>query len=93
MVEFCTADFQRKTGLDMKKNKRAMRRLRTQCERAKRTLSSATSASVEVDSLFEGEDYSIQITRAKFEELCQELFRSTIVPVEKVLRDSGIGKG
>ena len=48
---------------------------------------------MEVDSLFEGEDYSITITRAKFEELCQELFRSTIVPVEKVLRDSGIAKG
>ena len=77
----------------MRKNKRAMRRLRTQCERCKRTLSSATSGSIEVDSLFEGEDYSTTLTRAKFEELCQELFRSTIVPVEKVLRDSGIRKG
>lgn len=77
----------------MRENKRSMRRLRTQCERAKRILSSATSASIEVDSLFEGEDYSTTITRARFEELCMEQFRSTIEPVERVLRDSQIGKG
>lgn len=92
LVEFCAADFQRKTGHDVRRNKRAMRRLRTQCERAKRILSSATSASIEVDSLFEGEDYSSTITRARFEELCMELFRSTLDPVERVLKDASISK-
>lgn len=92
LVEFCANDFQRKTGQNVRGSKRAMRRLRTQAERAKRILSSATSASIEVDSLHEGEDYSTTITRARFEELCMEQFRSTIEPVERVLRDSGIGK-
>jgi len=69
-----------------------MRRLRTQCERAKRILSSSTQTNIEVDSLAESEDYNCVITKAKFEELCLPLFKETIPPVEKVLKDSGIGK-
>lgn len=73
-------------------NPRALRRLRTSCERAKRTLSSATQTSIEIDSLYEGVDFYTSITRARFEELCADLFRSTLDPVEKVLRDSKIDK-
>ena len=77
---------------DLSSNARAVRRLRTACERAKRTLSSATQTSIEIDSLFEGIDFYTSLTRARFEELCQDLFRSTLEPVEKVLRDSKIDK-
>jgi heat shock protein 1/8 len=77
---------------DLTGNARALRRLRTACERAKRTLSSAAQTSIEIDSLFEGIDFYTSITRARFEELCQDLFRSTMDPVEKVLRDSKIDK-
>ncbi|KAH0827101.1 heat shock protein HSS1 [Lanmaoa asiatica] len=79
--------------VDLSSNPRALRRLRTACERAKRTLSSATQTSIEIDSLFEGIDFYTSLTRARFEELCQDLFRSTLEPVEKVLRDSKIDKG
>jgi heat shock protein 1/8 len=77
---------------DLSSNARALRRLRTACERAKRTLSSAAQTSIEIDSLFDGIDFYTSITRARFEELCQDLFRSTMDPVEKVLRDSKIDK-
>jgi heat shock protein 1/8 len=77
---------------DLTTNARALRRLRTACERAKRTLSSAAQTSIEIDSLFEGIDFYTSITRARFEELCQDLFRSTMEPVERVLRDSKIDK-
>jgi L1 cell adhesion molecule like protein len=70
-----------------------MRRLRTQCERAKRILSSSTQTSIEVDSLAESEDYNTTLTRAKFEELCISYFKECIPPVEKVLKDSGLSKG
>mmetsp|Transcript_111395 Transcript_111395/g.156380 ORF Transcript_111395/g.156380 Transcript_111395/m.156380 type:complete len:673 (-) Transcript_111395:98-2116(-) len=92
LVEYCAADFMKKTGLDMRGNPRAMRRLRTQCERAKRILSSSTQTTIEVDSLFESEDYNCTITRAKFEELCLTMFKDTIPPVNNVLKDSGISK-
>ena len=77
---------------DLTSNARAVRRLHTACERAKRTLSSATQTSIEIDSLFEGIDFYTSLTRARFEELCQDLFKSTLDPVEKVLRDSKIDK-
>lgn len=83
---------QRKNKHDISSNARALRRLRTACERAKRTLSSATQASVEIDSLYEGDDFYTTITRARFEELCADLFRSTLKPVEQVLRDARIDK-
>jgi len=92
LVEHCAADFMRKTGNDIRNNPRAMRRLRTQCERAKRILSSSTQTNIEVDSLAESEDYNCVITRAKFEELCLSQFKETIPPVEKVLQDSGMSK-
>ena len=69
-----------------------MRRLRTACERAKRTLSSSTQTSIEIDSLFEGVDFFSSITRARFEELNMDLFRKCMEPVEKCLRDSKIDK-
>jgi len=92
LVEYCAGEFKRKTGHDITKNPRAMRRLRTQCERAKRILSSSTQANIEVDSLYESEDFNSVLTRAKFEELCLPLFRQTIPPVEQVLKDSGLAK-
>jgi heat shock 70kDa protein 1/2/6/8 len=73
-------------------NARALRRLRTACERAKRTLSSSAQTSIEIDSLYEGIDFYTSITRARFEELCQDLFRSTMEPVERVLRDAKTDK-
>jgi L1 cell adhesion molecule like protein len=92
LVEHCASDFMRKTGVDIKNNPRAMRRLRTQCERAKRILSSSTQTTIEVDSLAESCDYNCVLTRAKFEELCITQFKETIPPVEKVLKDSGLSK-
>jgi heat shock protein 1/8 len=77
---------------DISSNPRALCRLRTACERAKCNLSSATQTSIKIDSLFEGIDFYTSLTRAQFEELCQDLFRSTLEPVEKVLRDSEIDK-
>ena len=93
MVNHFIGEFKRKFKKDMSGNKRAVRRLRTACERAKRTLSSITEASVEIDSLFEGIDFYTKITRARFEEMCGDLFRGTLEPVEKALRDSKFDKG
>ena len=92
IVDFCIQDFKRKSRKDITGNHRAVRRLRTQCERAKRTLSSSTQATIEVDSLSEGVDYTCQLSRARFDELCMDFFRSTIAPVEKVLTDAGVDK-
>merc|ERR1712070_566059 len=80
LVDFCMADFKKKTGLDIQKNPRALRRLRTQCEKAKRILSSAHQAPIECETLAEGEDYNTNISRAKFEELCMDLFRKCMPP-------------
>jgi heat shock protein 1/8 len=93
MVNHFLAEFKRKHKKDMASNPRAVRRLRTACERAKRTLSSSTQASIEIDSLFEGVDFYTTITRARFEELNADLFRSTLDPVEKALRDAKMDKG
>merc|ERR1712100_500137 len=93
LVNHFTQEFKRKYKKDMSSNPRAMRRLRTACERAKRNLSSSANASIEVDSLFEGHDFYSSITRARFEDLCADLFRATLEPVEKVLKDSKIDKG
>jgi heat shock protein 1/8 len=78
--------------LDISSNPRAINRLRTTCERAKCTLSSANQTSIEIESLFEDIDFYTSISRAHFEELCQDLFRSTLEPIERVLRDSKIDK-
>src|SRR5579872_3290852 len=92
LVNWCIADFKKKHKKDLTQSARAIRRLQTACERAKRTLSSAIETAIEVDSLYEGIDYNTRITRAKFEELCMDLFRKTIEPVENVLRDAKIDK-
>lgn len=93
LVEHFVKEFKRKKKKDLTSNPRSLRRLRTACERAKRVLSSSTQAAIELDSLFEGEDFYTSITRARFEELCGDLFRSTLVPVEKVLNDAKLSKG
>nr|XP_053637125.1 heat shock cognate 71 kDa protein [Cherax quadricarinatus] len=92
MVTHFIQEFKRKYKKDLSDNKRAVRRLRTACERAKRTLSSSTQASVEIDSLYEGVDFYTAITRARFEEMCADLFRGTLDPVEKALRDAKMDK-
>ena len=92
MVDHFVNEFKRKHKKDISTNKRALRRLRTACERAKRTLSSAAQANIEIDSLFEGIDFYTSITRARFEELCSDLFKGTLEPVEKALRDSKMDK-
>ena len=92
MVNHFIQEFKRKYKKDISGNKRAVRRLRTACERAKRTLSSITEASIEIDSLFEGIDFYTKITRARFEELNADLFRGTLELVEKALRDAKFDK-
>ncbi|KAI1353261.1 heat shock protein 70 family [Xylaria sp. FL0043] len=92
LVNHFVTEFKRKYKKDLSTNARALRRLRTACERAKRTLSSSAQTSIEIDSLYEGIDFYTSITRARFEELCQDLFRSTIQPVDRVLADAKIDK-
>jgi len=92
MVTHFIQEFKRKHKKDISDNKRAVRRLHTACERAKRTLSSSAQANVEIDSLYEGIDFYTSITRARFEELNADLFRSTLEPVEKSLRDAKLDK-
>jgi len=92
MVKHFIQEFERKNKKDLSKNNRAIRRLRTACERAKRTLSSSTEASIEIDSLFDGVDFYTKITRARFEELCADLFRGTLEPVEKAITDAKMDK-
>ncbi|AWO98841.1 Heat shock cognate 71 kDa protein isoform 2 [Scophthalmus maximus] len=92
MVNHFISEFKRKSKKDINNNKRAIRRLHTACERAKRTLSSSTQASIEIDSLYEGIDFYTSITRARFEELNADLFRGTMAPVEQAIRDAKMDK-
>ncbi len=92
LVEHFAAEFQRKHRKDLRGNDRALRRLRTACERAKRTLSSSASAQIEIDSLYEGIDFNSSITRARFEDLCIDYFRGCLTPVEKALTDAKMSK-
>merc|ERR1712227_349098 len=92
MVNHFVQEFKRKHKKDISGNKRALRRLRTACERAKRTLSASAQANIEIDSLFEGIDFYTSITRARFEELCSDLFKNTLEPVGKALRDAKLDK-
>ncbi|ODQ80026.1 hypothetical protein BABINDRAFT_36047 [Babjeviella inositovora NRRL Y-12698] len=92
LVTHFVNEFKRKNKKDLSTNQRALRRLRTACERAKRTLSSSAQTSIEIDSLYEGVDFYTSITRARFEEMCGDLFRNTLEPVEKVLRDAKLDK-
>ncbi|CAH0389967.1 unnamed protein product [Bemisia tabaci] len=92
LVNHLADEFKRKYKKDLKTNPRALRRLRTAAERAKRTLSSSTEASIEIDALFDGVDFYTKVSRARFEELCSDLFRSTLAPVEKALTDAKMDK-
>lgn len=92
LVNHFADEFKRKYKKDVTKNARALRRLRTAAERAKRTLSSSTEASLEIDALYDGVDFYTKISRARFEELCSDLFRSTLQPVEKALQDAKMDK-
>merc|ERR1719189_2962635 len=92
LVDFFVKEFKRKNRADCTKSKRSMRRLRTQCERAKRTLSAAARANIEVDSLYDGIDFASSITRARFEDLCMHYFRQCLEPVTKVLQDAKMSK-
>ena len=92
LVDHFVKEFKRKNKKDITGNKRSMRRLRTTAENAKRTLSSGAQASIEIDSLFEGIDFYTSITRARFEELCSDLFRDTLKPVERALLDAKLSK-
>uniref|UniRef100_A0A6B2E5Y3 Putative chaperone protein dnak n=1 Tax=Phlebotomus kandelakii TaxID=1109342 RepID=A0A6B2E5Y3_9DIPT len=92
LVNHFIEEFKRKFKKDLTSNPRSLRRLRTACERAKRTLSSSTEANIEIDALLEGIDFYTKISRARFEELCSDLFRATLEPVEKALRDAKMDK-
>merc|ERR1711904_315211 len=92
LVDHFVQEFKRKHKKDIATNARSLRRLRTACERAKRTLSSTAQTSIEIDSLYEGADFYTSITRARFEELNMDLFRKCMDPVEKVIRDAKIDK-
>ena len=92
MIDICVAEFKKKTGLDISKNDKAKQRLRGACERAKKTLSTSNSANIEVDALYDGHDFNIVFTRAKFDDLNNDLFEKTKKPIENVLRDAKIAK-
>lgn len=92
LVNHFVEEFKRKFKKDLRTNPRALRRLRTAAERAKRTLSASTEASIEIDALMDGIDYYTKISRARFEELCADLFRATLQPVEKALADAKLDK-
>lgn len=92
LMNYFVKEFHKKHGKDLSSSNRSIRRLRTACEKAKRSLSSSTRAHVEIDSLYEGIDFHSSITRAKFEDICGDLFRKCLTPVEKVIKDAGISK-
>merc|ERR1712017_54427 len=92
MADFFLQDFKRRYKKDMSSNQRALRRLRTACERAKRTLSSSTQAHIEIDSLYDGIDFNSTITRARFEDMNMDYFKKCMAPIEKVLKDSQLSK-
>ncbi|KAJ4372230.1 Heat shock protein ssb1 [Neocucurbitaria cava] len=92
LLDHFKKEFTKKTKKDISGDARALRRLRTACERAKRTLSNATQTTVEIDSLFDGEDFNANITRARFEDLNQKAFAGTLDPVGQVLKDANIDK-
>merc|ERR1711966_519073 len=93
LVDYCMMQFKKQSGIDIAGNARAMRRLRTQCEKTKRILSAAHQSEVYCEPLADGEDFNTNISRAKFEELCMPNFRKCMPPVEAVLKDANIGKG
>ena len=92
LVDYFVTEFKRKHKVDISENKKAKRRLQTAVERAKRTLSSTTIAPIEIDSLYDGIDFTSTLTRAKFEDLCSDIFKKALAPVEQVLKDAKMSK-
>ena len=92
LVEYCCGEFRRKNNIDLKENPKALRRVRAACEKAKRTLSASTQATIDIDALLDGRDFTAVITRAKFEELNMDLFKKCIQPLDNVLKDSKLSK-
>jgi len=92
LVEYCAGEFRRKTSIDIKGNAKALRRVRAACEKAKRALSAATQATVDIDALMDGEDLNVVITRSKFEDLCMDLFKKCMPPLENVIKDAKMSK-
>ena len=92
LMDFCIKEFQKQHKKDFRNSDRAMRRVRTACERAKCALSSQHTTHIEIDALYDGHDFSVDLTRAKFESLCADFFKKCIDPVEKVLIDSKMSK-
>jgi len=92
LVKFCINDFKKKHGRDLNESAKSIQRLKVACEKAKRSLSSVMQTSIEIDSLFDGIDYNVNISRLKFEELCMDIFLDTLKPVNNVLADAGLDK-
>ena len=92
IVNYVVEEFKKKHKVDLSDNKKALRRIRSAAERAKRTLSGQSQTNIEIDSLYEGIDFTLNLTRARFESLCVDIFQKTLEPVERVLRDSKISK-
>jgi L1 cell adhesion molecule like protein len=93
IVDYCAAEFKKKHKQDLSGNIRAIRKLHTAAEKAKRTLSSSSTTTIEVDSLHNGIDFSLILTRARFEDLCSDLFKKALDPVTRVLEDAKNSKG
>ncbi|KAK1229218.1 ATPase with role in protein import into the ER [Marasmius sp. AFHP31] len=92
IIDYFVKSYKKKTGTDVSKNQRAMGKLKKEVEKAKRTLSTQQSTKIEIESFENGNDFSDALTRAKFEELNMDLFRKTMKPVERVLKDAGVNK-
>lgn len=92
LMKYCAEEFRKRNKLDISTNQRALRRLKTACERAKRTLSTTSSTQIEIDSLMDGVDFTFTLTRAKFESLCSPIFARAMRPVEQCLRDAKLSK-
>jgi len=92
LTEYCVQEFKRKHKIDISNNQRSVRRLKTACERAKRNLSSATQALIEIDSLYEGVDFNLTLTRAKFDELCVDFFKKIVDLIDQAMRDAKLSK-
>jgi L1 cell adhesion molecule like protein len=93
IVSYVLEEFKRKNKIDITSNKKAVRRIKTAAEKAKRSLSGQTQTNIEIDAVHDGIDINVQLTRAKFESLCSDIFQKTLDPVERVLQDSKISKG
>ena len=92
IVDYVVEEFKKKHRVNLNENKKAVRRIRSAAEKAKRALSSQTQTSIEIDSLHEGIDLNLSLTRAKFESLCMDIFQRTLAPVERVLTDAKLSK-